>query len=113
MIMELAPGDLFMFPSSAIKHKNAALVYPDDRRYSFVQFSAAGLSRWVYQGHALESRLTGKEKRERDRQKVVEGAYRWDNAWESFLTWAYVAESSHYVCRLINAAQAAGVAAPA
>ncbi|KAF8803031.1 hypothetical protein BYT27DRAFT_7110628, partial [Phlegmacium glaucopus] len=49
LVVEFPPGSTIMIPSSAIHHSNTT-IQPEERRYSFTQYSAGGLFRWVENG---------------------------------------------------------------
>jgi hypothetical protein len=46
LVIEFPPGSTIMVPSSVIHHSNTR-IQPNERRYSFTQYSAGGLFRWV------------------------------------------------------------------
>ncbi|PPQ80230.1 hypothetical protein CVT25_003529, partial [Psilocybe cyanescens] len=46
LVIEFPPGSTILIPSSAIHHSNIR-IQPGERRYSFTQFSAGGIFRWV------------------------------------------------------------------
>lgn len=46
LVIEFPPGCTIMVPSSVIHHSNTE-IQTNDRRYSFTQYSAGGLFRWV------------------------------------------------------------------
>ncbi len=50
LLIEFPPGSLIFIPSAILRHSNTA-VGPEERRYSFTQYSAGGLFRWVECGH--------------------------------------------------------------
>lgn len=49
LVIEFPPGASILIPSAAIYHSNTS-INPEERRYSFTQFSAGGLFRWVDNG---------------------------------------------------------------
>jgi hypothetical protein len=49
LVVEFPPGSTIMVPSSAIHHSNTR-IQPNESRYSFTQYSAGGLFRWVELG---------------------------------------------------------------
>lgn len=50
LLIEFPPGSLILIPSAILRHSNTA-VGPEERRYSFTQYSAGGLFRWVDCGY--------------------------------------------------------------
>ncbi|KAH9856102.1 hypothetical protein C2E23DRAFT_722695, partial [Lenzites betulinus] len=46
LIIEFPPGSLILIPSAILRHSNTT-VSPQEHRYSFTQYSAGGLFRWV------------------------------------------------------------------
>lgn len=63
MIIEFPPGSLILIPSSVIRHGNTP-VQEDERRYSFTQYCAGALFRWVHNGFVPEYALTDKARKE-------------------------------------------------
>lgn len=64
LVVEFPPGSTIMIPSSVIHHSNTR-IQPDDRRYSFTQYSAGGLFRWVDLGFKkVEDYMKGLEAEE-------------------------------------------------
>ncbi|KAJ7578895.1 hypothetical protein C8J56DRAFT_796950 [Mycena floridula] len=49
LYIPLPPGCTIFFPSAILTHSNLG-IQPGERRYSFVQYTAGGLFRWVYNG---------------------------------------------------------------
>ncbi|KDR67150.1 hypothetical protein GALMADRAFT_80188 [Galerina marginata CBS 339.88] len=49
LVVEFPPGSTILIPSSAIHHSNAQ-IQPGERRYSFTQYSAGGIFRWIDNG---------------------------------------------------------------
>lgn len=46
LIIEFPPGSTILIPSAIIKHSNTK-IFEGETRYSFTQFAAGGLFRWV------------------------------------------------------------------
>lgn len=49
VVIEFPPGSTILIPSAALRHSNTAIA-KGETRYSFTQYSAGGLFRWVVQG---------------------------------------------------------------
>ncbi|KAJ7789209.1 hypothetical protein B0H14DRAFT_2292555, partial [Mycena olivaceomarginata] len=49
-IIQFPPGSTILIPSAILRHSNVGIA-EGERRYSFTQYSAAGLFRWVHNGH--------------------------------------------------------------
>ncbi|KAJ7301490.1 hypothetical protein DFH08DRAFT_993725 [Mycena albidolilacea] len=49
LIIRFPPGSTILIPSALLRHSNIG-IGPNERRYSFTQYSAAGLFRWVDNG---------------------------------------------------------------
>ncbi|KDR65537.1 hypothetical protein GALMADRAFT_81757 [Galerina marginata CBS 339.88] len=49
LVIEFPPGSTILIPSSAIHHANTR-IQAGERRYSFTQYSAGGLFRWLENG---------------------------------------------------------------
>ncbi|KDR66326.1 hypothetical protein GALMADRAFT_259368 [Galerina marginata CBS 339.88] len=49
LVIEFPPGSTILIPSSAIRHSNTRIQI-GERRYSFTQYSAGGIFRWVDNG---------------------------------------------------------------
>jgi hypothetical protein len=64
LVIEFPPGSTILLPSAVIRHSNVA-IRKDEERYSFTQYTAGGLFRWVDHGFQKEdeyySKLSEKE----------------------------------------------------
>jgi len=49
LVIEFPPGSTILIPSATMAHSNAMVSF-DERRYSFTQYTAGGLFRWVKNG---------------------------------------------------------------
>lgn len=63
LIIEFPPGSLILIPSSTIRHGNTP-VRPDETRFSFTQYCAGGLMRWVHQGFVPQWTLSDSARKE-------------------------------------------------
>ncbi|KAJ7884969.1 hypothetical protein B0H13DRAFT_2235324 [Mycena leptocephala] len=80
LILEFPPGCTILIPSAAIFHSNIPIA-SHERRFSFTQYTAGGLFRWVehdfqteesyFEGQSCEERL---EEKELGLQRAREGA---------------------------------------
>jgi hypothetical protein len=74
LIVEFPPGSTTLIPSAIVKHSNTR-ISPNETRYSFTLYAAAGLFRWVYNGFCSDkdwikkASRAQKAERERHRQK--------------------------------------------
>ncbi|KDR65304.1 hypothetical protein GALMADRAFT_23815, partial [Galerina marginata CBS 339.88] len=50
LVIEFPPGSTILIPSSAIHHSNTR-IQSTERRYSFTQYSAGGIFRWIDNGY--------------------------------------------------------------
>jgi hypothetical protein len=55
LIIEFPPGSSIMVPSTVISHSNIP-IQPSETHYSFTQYAAGGLFRWVEHGFQKEGR---------------------------------------------------------
>ncbi|KAJ7027581.1 hypothetical protein C8F04DRAFT_1266815 [Mycena alexandri] len=85
IILEFPPGCTILLPSAAIFHSNIP-IGPNERRYSFTQYSAGGVFRWIEHGFQSEeaylASLSSKE-RARDGNEIRE---RWSKGVGLFST---------------------------
>lgn len=67
LAIQFPPGSLILLPSALLKHANTALALGESR-YSFTQFSAGGLFRWVQYGCQSWASLQAQSKKNNDRR---------------------------------------------
>jgi hypothetical protein len=53
LVIESPPGSTIIIPSGALRHSNIA-IRTGESRYSFTQYTAGGLFRWVDHGYQTE-----------------------------------------------------------
>ena len=70
LVIEFPPGSTILIPSASLRHGNTA-IQPGEKQYSFTQYTAGGLFRWVEQGFQSTSdwyaSLTSVERAAEDR----------------------------------------------
>ncbi|KAF9473569.1 hypothetical protein BDN70DRAFT_817036, partial [Pholiota conissans] len=72
----LRPGATVLIPSALLEHSNAAIL-ANEERFSFVQFSAGGLFRWVENGFQTEAAWRSKATQEEIRMRDADAHLRW------------------------------------
>ncbi|KAJ7891620.1 hypothetical protein B0H14DRAFT_2335644, partial [Mycena olivaceomarginata] len=88
LVIRFPPGSTILIPSAILRHSNVG-IGPNERRYSFTQYSAAGLFRWV--SNRFHSDLTVNNtirddplaQAERERARCT----RWADGVNSFQRW--------------------------
>lgn len=76
LVIEFPPGSTILLPSASLRHGNTA-IQQGERRYSFTQYSAGGLFRWVEQGFKSTSEYyAGLTKEQKDAEGKM-GEDRW------------------------------------
>jgi hypothetical protein len=89
LIIRFPPGSTILIPSAILRHSNTK-IQAGERRYSFTQFTPAGIFRWVYNGFWTDrdinqSKQTTQTDRERRRR---EQRARWQEGIKMYRTWA-------------------------
>lgn len=52
LVVRFPPGSVIFLPSALVRHSNTPIA-PHERRYSFAQYTAGGIFRWVSNGFKL------------------------------------------------------------
>ncbi|KAI0366148.1 hypothetical protein BV20DRAFT_952880 [Pilatotrama ljubarskyi] len=81
LMVEFPPGALVLIPSAILRHSNTT-VRPHERRYSFTQYSAGGLFRWVECGFKTQSTFYAEGS-----EYALSGAQRWTRDVGLWSTW--------------------------
>lgn len=85
LVLEFPPGATILIPSAIIRHSNVA-VAPTETRYSFTQYTAGALFRWVDQGfQPTESWWASLSMEERERA-AIQTAQRWEKGVDLYST---------------------------
>ncbi|KAJ7838442.1 hypothetical protein B0H13DRAFT_1650760 [Mycena leptocephala] len=88
MIIRFPPGSTILLPSAILRHSNVK-IFPHETRFSFTQFTPAGLFRWVYNGFRTDkdvdsSTATSAEQRQ---QRKHDRAERWGEGLKMYRKW--------------------------
>ncbi|KAJ6450537.1 hypothetical protein C8R47DRAFT_998853 [Mycena vitilis] len=86
LVIRFPPGSTIMIPSALLRHSNVA-IQQGDTRYSFTQFTAGGLFRWVYNGHCSDKTFFLKSTPEQLRAREADRAQRWEDGLRMFQVW--------------------------
>jgi hypothetical protein len=77
LVVEFPPGSTILLPSAILAHSNLA-VSPGETRYSFTQYTAGGLFRWVENGFQKSADFYASlDDDELEKQRAKEAA-RWE-----------------------------------
>lgn len=82
LIVEFPPGSLILLPSAVLRHSNATIA-PHEHRFSFTQFSAGGLFRWVECGCRSQKAFSAE-----GNVLAMSGVERWLRGVEMWSTWS-------------------------
>ncbi|KAF7972007.1 hypothetical protein HWV62_19295 [Athelia sp. TMB] len=85
VVIEFPPGSTILIPSATLYHSNTS-IQQGELRYSFTQYAAGGLFRWVEHGFQTELVRTAGWSREQQEQDKANGARRWEEGVNLFST---------------------------
>ncbi|KAJ7511928.1 hypothetical protein B0H11DRAFT_2214798 [Mycena galericulata] len=77
LVIRFPPGSTVLIPSAIVRHSNVP-VREHERRYSFTQYTAGGLFRWVRNGFKTEEAFENTATREEKATRAAEEARRWE-----------------------------------
>ncbi|KAJ7168760.1 hypothetical protein C8R46DRAFT_1218148 [Mycena filopes] len=88
LIIRFPPGSTILLPSAILRHSNVS-IRPNETRFSFTQFTPAGIFRWVYNDCRTDkdinsSKSTTPEERE---QRHADQARRWQEGIKMYSKW--------------------------
>lgn len=81
LVIEFPPGSTIMIPSAVIRHSNVP-IQKGEERFSFTQYSAGGLFRWVDHGFQKEDEYYSKLKE----HEIIEEEEAMRNRWAKGLS---------------------------
>jgi hypothetical protein len=76
LVIEFPPGSTILIPSGAIWHSNTS-IHQSETRYSFTQYTAGGLFRWVDHDYQTEKSYKKGWKRDRKLAENLVNQERW------------------------------------
>lgn len=76
LVLEFPPGATILIPSAALRHSNTA-IQQGETRYSFTQYTAGGLFRWVDQGYQTSYSYKAKLSRAQKSREAARDVERW------------------------------------
>ncbi|PBK65432.1 hypothetical protein ARMSODRAFT_891919, partial [Armillaria solidipes] len=77
LVIEFPPGSMILIPSAVLCHSNTA-ISRKETRYSFTQYMAGGLFRWVDQGFQMSQEYWG----QLDGEERAAAIKAWEERWE-------------------------------
>ncbi|KAJ7660343.1 hypothetical protein DFH06DRAFT_989236, partial [Mycena polygramma] len=86
LVIRFPPGSTIFIPSALLHHSNAS-IQQGETRYSFTQFTAGGLFRWVYNGNRSDKNFYLNATADELRQRREDTAHRWENGLRMFQVW--------------------------
>ncbi|KAJ7020507.1 hypothetical protein C8F04DRAFT_974178, partial [Mycena alexandri] len=88
LIIRFPPGSSILIPSAILRHSNVK-IQPGERRYSFTQFTPAGIFRWVYNGFRTDQDInTSASTTPQERaQRQADRAARWQEGVKMYKIW--------------------------
>ncbi|KAJ7118699.1 hypothetical protein C8R43DRAFT_901200 [Mycena crocata] len=86
LVIRFPPGSTIMIPSALLRHSNVC-VQQGETRYSFTQYTAGGLFRWVYNGHCSDKDFNARASSLQLKEREADRAIRWENGMHMFMVW--------------------------
>jgi hypothetical protein len=83
LVIEFPPGSTILIPSSILSHSNVA-VEAHERHYSFTQYAAGGLFRWVDNGFRTLDSLSLEKQAEYKAANVTQ----WERSLSMYRIWS-------------------------
>ncbi|KAJ7121217.1 hypothetical protein C8R46DRAFT_1050701 [Mycena filopes] len=86
LVIRFPPGSTIMIPSALLRHSNVS-IQQGETRYSFTQFTAGGLFRWIANGNCSDKTFYLKASSEELQAREDDCAHRWENGLKMFQVW--------------------------
>jgi hypothetical protein len=83
LVIDFPPGSTILIPSSLIRHSNT-VIGDGESRYSFTQYAAGGLFRWVYNGFCTDKDFLAKASKAQKAQRDADRSRRWEDGLAMF-----------------------------
>lgn len=85
LVIRFPPGSTILLPSAILRHSNIA-IGKDETRYSFTQYTAGGLFRWVEHGFQNEDSFAASLTPKQAQEEAVLRGHRWEKGLGLFST---------------------------
>jgi hypothetical protein len=83
LVIDFPPGSTILIPSAVVRHSNT-IIQPSETRYSFTQYAAGGLFRWVSNGFCSDKTFVAKASKQQMRQREEARQRRWKDGLAKF-----------------------------
>ncbi|KAJ7078269.1 hypothetical protein B0H15DRAFT_804874 [Mycena belliarum] len=85
LVIRFPPGSTILIPSAIIRHSNVP-VLAHEQRFSFTQYTAGGLFRWIRNGFQTDEAWEKSASRDTKQARASEGSKRWEQGVAMFST---------------------------
>ncbi|KAJ7144739.1 hypothetical protein C8R43DRAFT_891310 [Mycena crocata] len=85
LVIRFPPGSTILIPSALIRHSNVP-VGTSERRYSFTQYTAGGLFRWIRNGFQTDEAFQRAATDEQRASRAADAANRWETGVSMYST---------------------------
>jgi hypothetical protein len=87
LVIRFPPGSTILIPSAILRHSNVA-IQQGETRYSFTQYTAAGIFRYVYNGFRTDEEMELKKMSDEERaQREADRKTRWLEGMKMYSKW--------------------------
>ncbi|KAJ7429347.1 hypothetical protein B0H11DRAFT_1768404, partial [Mycena galericulata] len=86
LVIRFPPGSTILIPSALLRHSNVA-IQQGEIRYSFTQYSAGGLFRWVNNGNRSDKAFFAGASEVDLEEREGQRAQRWEDGLKKFQIW--------------------------
>ncbi|KAJ7429583.1 hypothetical protein B0H11DRAFT_1766929, partial [Mycena galericulata] len=92
LVIRFPPGCTIFIPSAILRHSNTS-IQQGEKRFSFTQFTAAGIFRFVYNGNRSEKAVNESKLPKAERiRRAQERADRWAEGMKMYKKWDFAFE---------------------
>ncbi|KAJ7446042.1 hypothetical protein B0H11DRAFT_1746380 [Mycena galericulata] len=92
LVIRFPPGCSILIPSAILRHSNVS-IQQGEKRFSFTQYTAAGIFRFVYNGFKSEKSVNESELPKTERvRRARDRADRWAEGMKMYKTWDFAFE---------------------
>lgn len=95
MVIEFPPGSTILLPSASLRHGNTT-IQQGEHRYSFTQYTAGGIFRWVEQGFRPTTEYMKRLSKEEKAAEPRKGEKRWKDGIDMFSTLASLQQKPNF-----------------